>query len=113
GAPEEVVRGLGVPLDIVERHTDSRNEVRAACLFCKPPIELLVHDPFQLDEPLVEGFFGGCQWPRRLPPKVHGNRGCRSPKGQWHSTRRLDLAEVVRRGFVVSLSEVDAAQEQG
>ena len=29
----------------------------------------------------------------------------------WHSTRRPDLAEVVRRRFVVSLSEIDAAQQ--
>ena len=40
------------------------------------------------------------------------NRSSRPHNMQWHSARRLNLAEVLRRGFVVSLSDMDAAQEQ-
>src|SRR5262249_33739021 len=116
GAPEEPVRGLRVPLEVVERHAQMNHEVGAAYLSWawEAVFELPVHDPFQLDDPLLEVFAGyGLQALSHPVQFVHANAVRAWPHDKhWHSARRLDLAEVLRRGFVVSPSDSDAAQEQ-
>src|SRR5208282_4565018 len=111
GTAEEVLRGLAVPFQAVECRAHAIHEVGAAYLSCagKSIFEFLADDPLEFHDPLFEvrWRYGLQTTPRRLT-RLHGNR--RTTRKQWHTAWRPDVAEVVRRPFLVLLSEMDAHQ---
>ena len=110
---EEVVSGLGVPLETVERHAHSLHEVGAAYLSCagKSIFEFRGRNPFQFDDPPFEVRRRYGLQPQAPLHPVHGNRLSRSPEHQRHSARRPDCAQVDRTRFLVRPSEFDPPQQ--